>query len=189
MKLLFCPSCHDVQGLVMQYWRMCICGKSGGQYNEDGMTATLGGESRVLGIGNPFFDYMYKYLDEPGKHRMWQDLYGHQSGDCWWGEYEDDAQIFRVEDANGPRLKITVIPVSGTDQKQRQNKIIVREDRDFWYKGTKHNANEELVTHVPANSMVEVNKKVTRWNHSWDKVKNENRRDKSVTRKQVRKGK
>jgi|HubBroStandDraft_5_1064220.scaffolds.fasta_scaffold29551_4 hypothetical protein len=108
MKLLFCPNCRDVHGLVQQEWRLCICMKSGGQYNRDGMTATIGGQGRVFGVGNPFFDYLYQFLEPEGKKRMWKSLYGHTDGDVWWGEYSGDKQIFRIESPLGPVIKIKV---------------------------------------------------------------------------------
>jgi hypothetical protein len=108
MKLLFCPMCNDVHGLIESEWRMCSCGASGGQYNADHMTATLGGLARVFGIGNPFFNELYPFLDSAAKKKMQQKFYGHTDGEAWWGEYEGDQQIFRINDAGGPRLKVRV---------------------------------------------------------------------------------
>ena len=62
MKLLACPVCHDVLGLLGQEWRICLCGASGGQYNADLMTATVGGAARVFGVGNPFFDVLLPFV-------------------------------------------------------------------------------------------------------------------------------
>jgi hypothetical protein len=108
MKLLFCSDCHDIKGLVKQEWRTCMCGKSGGQYNKDGLTATIGGAARVFGIGNPFFNDLYPFLESVGKKKMQQAFYGHTDGDAWWGEYDGDEQIFRIRDSKGPALKLSV---------------------------------------------------------------------------------
>lgn len=114
MKLLFCSECGDMKGLHSKEWRMCYCGASGGQYNRDGMTATLGGSARVFGVGNPFFNPLYVFLESEGKKKLQKKYYGHEDGDCWWGEYEGDVQIFRIASAYGPRLKVTVREFSKT---------------------------------------------------------------------------
>jgi hypothetical protein len=106
MKLLFCPNCHDVLGLLGKEWRRCICGASGGQYNKDLMTATLGGIARVFGVGNPFFNELWPILTAEQKKPLREKWYNHNDGDCWWGECVGDVQIFRIESANGPRLKV-----------------------------------------------------------------------------------
>ena len=107
MKLLFCPDCHDAHELIPDEWRMCLCGASGGQYNADGMTATIGGRARVFGVGNTFFNELYPLLGPDGKKIVRQKYFG-QETDAWWGEYKGDQQIFRVEEAEGPRLKIRI---------------------------------------------------------------------------------
>lgn len=51
MKLLFCPKCEDVRKL--QFRRVfCECGKSWGNYFEDGLNAYIGGEAVPLGFDN-----------------------------------------------------------------------------------------------------------------------------------------
>ena len=120
MKLLQCPICHDVHGLISKEWRVCFCGASGGQYNADGMTATLGGAARVFGVGNPFFNELYLYLDTEGKRKMRQRFYGQPDTDAWWGEYPGDVQIFRLTcpfSERGPRLKVKVQAVPGDPSK------------------------------------------------------------------------
>lgn len=158
MKILFCPSCHDVHGLVMNEWRMCLCGLSGGQYNKDGMTATIGGEARIFGVGNPFFDYLYPFLEEKGKKEMWRKYYGHEMGDCWWGEYKGDLQLFRIKSATGPRLKIEVKIVD-----KAQMNVIIVDKRDY----TVSNLGKIPFVTVPQNPNV----KLTRWNAKPKKVK------------------
>ena len=54
MKLLFCSKCQDVRKL--QYRRVfCECGKSWGNYFEDGLNAYIGGEAVPLGFDNGSF--------------------------------------------------------------------------------------------------------------------------------------
>jgi hypothetical protein len=164
MKLLFCPDCHDVHGLVMQEWRKCLCGESGGQYNSDGMTATVGGKARVFGVGNPFFDPLYVYIQDTdlnhGLKKMQKDLYGHNKGDCWWGEYEGDKQIFRIQDAEGPRLRVKVTPLDGSYMN-----VKVTDKR--WFSVAGVNSTQKLSDSiyrgvaVPRNPQV----KITRWNN------------------------
>lgn len=150
MKLLFCPDCHDVHGLIMQEWRMCLCGASGGQYNRDGMTATLGGKARVFGVGNPFFNELYPFLDVEGKRKMRAQFYGQPDTDAWWGEYEGDQQIFRIVDAKGPRLKVKVGWTGGPTMD-----VAVVDKRQYWLDGKK----DVVYVTVPKNPQV----KLTRW--------------------------
>lgn len=164
MKLLFCPLCHDVQGLILPKWRICLCGKSGGQYNVDGMTATLGGEARVFGVGNPFFEYLYPFLEELGKRKMWKKYYGHELGDCWWGEYEGDNQILRILSAEGPRLELKIKNLAETGPKRiltesGTNLVTVVDKRQYMFLG-KWIQGEKISFNCPANLRV----KVTRWN-------------------------
>src|SRR5580698_7161399 len=154
MKLIFCPLCHDAQGLIMQTWRCCLCGKSGGQYNIDGMTATIGGMARVFGVGNPFFDDLYPYLEEKGKRRMWKKHYGHEMGDCWWGEYEGDRQIFRIFNPEGPRLDVQVKCFDG-----HENIVIVIDKRKFLCGDQP--CEYRFTVRVPRNPNVKI--KLTRW--------------------------
>lgn len=125
MKLIYCPICGDVVRLIESRWRLCACRVSGGQYNMDMTTATVGGHARVFGIGNPFFNELFQYLDDEGKARMRKDLYGRET-DCWWGEWEGDVQIFRVESAEGPRVRLKVAPLSAAEVK-----LTVVDKRDY----------------------------------------------------------
>jgi len=50
MKLIFCPICKDMLALREAY-RVCECGKSGGQYL-DNINAEITGESIPIGIHN-----------------------------------------------------------------------------------------------------------------------------------------
>jgi hypothetical protein len=43
-KLIRCKKCEDIVRLVHTKWRKCECGKSGGQYNDDMISATVGGD-------------------------------------------------------------------------------------------------------------------------------------------------
>ena len=66
MKLIFCNSCKDVVRLIEKKWRKCYCSKSGGQYNVGGVTATVGGDCKVIGIPNTFFKKEF----QKGKSRI-----------------------------------------------------------------------------------------------------------------------
>lgn len=41
MKLIFCKYCHDLFVLHRKKMRKCLCGKFGGKYLKDGMTAVV----------------------------------------------------------------------------------------------------------------------------------------------------
>ena len=55
MKLIFCPNCEDVRKITTEYATFCTCGRSWGQYNEDGITAIYSGEAIPLFIENSCF--------------------------------------------------------------------------------------------------------------------------------------
>jgi hypothetical protein len=105
MKLIFCPDCHYVFNLITQRWLLCGCGHSGGQYNRDKVTATIGGKATVFGIGNPFFAHDWQALSE-AQREVRRVASGYSGRDCWWGDFPGDVQIFRVEDPHGPRARI-----------------------------------------------------------------------------------
>lgn len=151
MKLLYCPLCHDVMGLIQQEWRTCLCGASGGQYNADGMTATIGGRVRIFGVGNPFFNELYPYLESEGKRKMRVDMYGQPDTDAWWGEYEGDQQLFRIAKGTGPRLKVKVENLEGP-----MMNVAIMDKRDYTVAGVKN----APYVNVPKNPMMQ---KITRW--------------------------
>ena len=140
MKLLYCPVCADVVRLIAEEWRACDCGESGGQYNTDGMTATLGGLSRVFGVSNTFFNELWLVLNDEQK-AAYREKNHYGPGDCWWGEFQGDTQIFRIAEASGPRLEVFVEKID-----IRTNKVIVIDKREFTIDGKK----QEFVV-VPAN--------------------------------------
>lgn len=152
MKALYCQICGDVQGLLGQFWRKCVCGASGGQYNSDLMTATIGGAARVLGIGNPFFDGLYLFLTAEKKREMRQKYYGQPDTDAWWGEFPGDVQIFRIESPDGPRLKVRIRSLGITSATRDRwepgmNEVTVIDKRPYTIDGK---PNLRTVT-VPAN--------------------------------------
>lgn len=55
MKLFFCNDCEDVVKLVVGHMRKCMCGKSSGQYKDDGINAILRGNCVPLGVANTSF--------------------------------------------------------------------------------------------------------------------------------------
>ena len=134
MKILQCPICRDVVGLLGQEWRKCICGASGGQYNRDLITATLGGRARVFGVANPFFNEMFPFLNEEGKAAMHKKL-NYVPIDCWWGEYAGDAQIFRIESPDGPRLNVRIVRIDAAT-----NHVAVIDKRPYTIDGRVINA-------------------------------------------------
>ena len=54
MKLIFCQQCQDVRK-IMRCKTYCLCGKSWGEYWNDGINANIGGLSIVIGIRNDSF--------------------------------------------------------------------------------------------------------------------------------------
>ena len=100
MKLIRCNNCEDVVRLIETKWRKCECGKSGGQYNGDSLSATIGGDCEVIGIRNDFF------ATKPfSKARNESDDKG-QKNVIIQGEYEGDVQLHRIESGDGPKLKM-----------------------------------------------------------------------------------
>lgn len=53
MKLILCPLCWDVIKLSTKGLRRCECGKASGQYEKDGLNATISGTAIPLGFANP----------------------------------------------------------------------------------------------------------------------------------------
>lgn len=94
MKLIRCKKCNDVVRLIHREWRTCDCGKSGGQYNDDMLSATVGGLCEVIGIRNDFFVPNIK--KRIGKEGIIQ------------GEYKGDVQIQRIISGKGPKLKMDI---------------------------------------------------------------------------------
>lgn len=125
MKLLYCTKCGDVVRLIHTKWRKCECGKSGGQYNVDLITATVAGECKIFGIPNPFFDEVVFHLRDDSR-QWYRDKFGYGKEDIWYGEKPGDLQIFRIQNANGPRLKCTVKRIDKT-----HSKTIITDKRDY----------------------------------------------------------
>lgn len=108
MKLIFCPECRDVTRLILEAWRRCKCGASGGQYNTDSVSATVGGKALVFGIPNPFFwGRGQVWLSLSADERQWvRNLWPDQESDIWWGPEEGPGtHIARVKNPKGPRVK------------------------------------------------------------------------------------
>jgi hypothetical protein len=101
MKLIYCPVCDDIFRLVTYEWCCCRCGRSGGQYNADNLTAVIGGKGKVFGIPNPFF--FEGYMAAPEDIIRLRHKYNDQwITDIWWGEYAGDWQLIRVNNPLGP---------------------------------------------------------------------------------------
>jgi hypothetical protein len=116
MKLIKCNTCGDVVRLVHTEWRKCECGKSGGQYNDDMISATIGGDCEVIGLRNDFFKEkpFSNKRSEDGKNAIIQ------------GEYLGDNQIHRIKSSDGPKLKMDIEKVD--DDK---NKITFTDKRKY----------------------------------------------------------
>ena len=65
MKLLNCQSCNDIVALHTQM-RECLCGKSSGRYQPDGLKAVYQGPARILGMRNSQYSYAV-----PGQDYVW----------------------------------------------------------------------------------------------------------------------
>jgi len=114
MKLIRCKSCNDIIRLVHTEWRQCACKKSGGQYNDDNISATVGGDCEVLGIRND-------WINGSKKDRGDKDL-----GEIIQGEYKGDVQIHRIKSAKGPKLKIDIEKINNDT-----NKITFKDRRRY----------------------------------------------------------
>lgn len=107
MKLIRCKKCEDVVRLIESKWRTCECGSSGGQYNIDSITATVGGDCEIIGLSNLFFDEKYRKLSEEEKEEYKKEI-EHHPCEVWFGELEGDKQIHRIKSPKGPRLNIEI---------------------------------------------------------------------------------
>jgi hypothetical protein len=107
MKLIRCRKCEDVVRLIETKWRTCECGNSGGQYNGDSVTATVGGDCDVVGLSNLFFDNKYRKLSDEEKEEYKKEI-NHHPCEVWFGELEGDKQIHRIKSSKGPRLKMDI---------------------------------------------------------------------------------
>lgn len=128
MKLLLCNVCYDILALNTKRWRTCDCGSCGGQYNYDNVTATIGGQCRILGIANPFLSPEWQEWSEEERTEYRKKHYPEGKGqDIWFGEYAGDVQLFRIEDPQGPRLK-----TEGYLREERnQIEIVVTDTRTY----------------------------------------------------------
>jgi hypothetical protein len=115
-KLIRCKECEDIVRLVHTKWRKCECGKSGGQYNDDLMSATIGGDCEVIGLRNDYFA-LEPFSKERGKNNL---------GGIIQGEYEGDVQIHRIESGDGPKLKMKIEKLD-----DENNKITFTDDREY----------------------------------------------------------
>ena len=135
MKLIHCKDCHDVVRLIHTRWRTCECKKTAGQYNADLMSASVGGDCDVIGIPNPFFDEVNKYLIEENGGKQWyRTHHGWGMQDIWYGGGLGDKQIHRIVSPRGPRLQMKVEVVD-----KNHTKSIITDKRDYIIDGEKPN--------------------------------------------------
>lgn len=72
MKLIFCPDCYDMRKLSTELTE-CACGRSHGQYDDDGICATIGGRAVAFGIhNNDVREALNMPQDEPATVRCWR---------------------------------------------------------------------------------------------------------------------
>ena len=108
MKLLWCMKCHDIVALRIEERRTCFCTSLGGQYNADGVTATIGGNGKVIGIANPFLSGQLLAMSPYERDSFRQKYYPEGKGqDVWFGEYDGDVQLIKVSTSSGPRVKVS----------------------------------------------------------------------------------
>jgi len=148
MKLIRCKKCEDVVRLVHTEWRQCDCKKSGGQYNDDMISATIGGECEVIGIRNDWFNGTKKDRGDKKLNLIIQ------------GEYDGDVQIHRIESGNGPKLKMDIVKLDS-----ETNEITFTDDRKYTI-NVKGNKSPKTIE-VPSNKKPSFKEK---------KVRNENTR-------------
>ena len=114
MKLIRCKSCNDIVRLVHTKWRQCACKKSGGQYNDDNISATVGGDCEVLGISNDWVDGSKKDRENKELNNITQ------------GEYLGDVQIHRIKSGKGPKLKMDIKEIDDDT-----NKLTFKDKRKY----------------------------------------------------------
>jgi hypothetical protein len=114
VKLIRCNTCEDVVRLVHTKWKTCECGKSGGQYNDDLISATIGGDCEVIGLRNDFFKEQPFSKKRNGKDVIIQ------------GEYLGDNQIHRIKSGKGPKLKMEI-----KDNGDGTHDIIFKDKREY----------------------------------------------------------
>ena len=131
MKLIHCKECHDVVRLIHAEWRMCDCKATGGQYNDDLISATVGGDADVIGIPNPFFDEVFKFLiEENGGRDYYRKKHGWGKQDIWYGGGLGDFQVMLIKSPKGPKLSMTVEVVD-----KNHTKSIITDKRDYLVDG------------------------------------------------------
>lgn len=140
MKLIRCKSCNDVVRLIAKNWRMCDCGKSGGQYNKDLMSATVAGECDIVGISNLFFDDDFRKLSEKQKVKYRKKI-NHFTSEIWYGEVEGDEQILRIKNPKGPRLRMNIVVLS-----KKRVKAIITDKRKYSINRKKNNMPKFIIT-------------------------------------------
>tara|TARA_R110000868_G_scaffold15938_3_gene72135 strand:+ start:189 stop:683 length:495 start_codon:yes stop_codon:yes gene_type:complete len=146
MKLIRCEKCEDVVRLVHTKWRKCDCGKSGGQYNDDMTSATIGGSCEVIGIRNDFFQekQFSKERGEDSKNIIIQ------------GEYVGDNQLHRIKSGNGPKLKMEI-----QENGDNTHDITFTDKRKYTI-NLKSNKSPKTLKGVPSNNKPSFNGKKTK---------------------------
>lgn len=112
MKLLYCGHCGDVVRLYPEK-RYCKCGKSWGQYLEDGATTVQTYPGLSLAISNPDFELALKAFVEDPRH--FSPLLTMR---CWVNPLsEPDVQFVAGEEAAGEETaEGEGLPASEKDQ-------------------------------------------------------------------------
>jgi hypothetical protein len=137
VKLIRCNNCEDVVRLIERDWRSCDCGESGGQYNQDMISATVGGDCEVIGLRNDFFKEkpFSKKRGEDGKNIIIQ------------GEYLGDNQIHRIDSGKGPRLKMDI-----TENGDDTHDITFTDKRKYTINVKGKDKSPKTIKGIPSNS-------------------------------------
>lgn len=80
MKLIFCTHCNDVVCLC-EKTRTCECGKTGGRYEEDKLSALYWGCGIPFAIDN--FSFFHRARNGGKDEHFYDKLYGEHFVQCW----------------------------------------------------------------------------------------------------------
>lgn len=142
MKLIRCNTCNDVVRLVHIEWRTCDCKESGGQYNEDLLSATVAGNCQVLGLSNLFFDEEFCQMNHDEQVEYRKEI-GHHWCEIWRGEVKGDHQIIRIDNPLGPRIDMDVEWI----EEGKITRSTITDDREYRLNIPGDTTKRELVLH------------------------------------------
>lgn len=94
MKLLLCRACFDWNALSYGP-RDCECGRTGGQYNPDGDTATVWGDGVLFGFSNRAWRPLFFKFALEGERQLPEEMPGR---DVLWVYDESNGKITRLKE-------------------------------------------------------------------------------------------